>query len=41
MARTEIFVIDQVVQDEMGGRVYLKNVWYISDTGLNLAAGVD
>ena len=36
MARTGLFVIDRVVQEEMGGGVNLKdNVWYIPNKGLN------
>jgi len=36
MAETGIFVIDRVVQEEMGGGVDLeKNVWYIPDVGLS------
>lgn len=37
MAKTGIFIIDRVVQEEMGGGVDLKsNTWYIPDVGLNI-----
>ncbi len=37
MAETGIFIIDRVVQEEMGGGVDLeKNVWYIPDLGLGI-----
>jgi hypothetical protein len=36
MARTGLFIIDRVVQEEMGGGVNLEdNVWYIPNKGLN------
>ena len=36
MAKTGIFIIDRVVQDDMGGGVDLKNnVWYIPDNSQN------
>ena len=37
MAKTGIFIIDRVVQEEMGGGVDLEsNTWYIPDVGLNI-----
>jgi hypothetical protein len=36
MAKTGIFIIDRVVQEEMGGGIDLKNnVWYIPDKDIN------
>ena len=41
MAKKGIYIIDRVVQEEMGGGIDLeKNVWYIPDVGLDIAAGV-
>lgn len=38
MARRGIYIIDRVVQEEMGGGVDLQNnIWYIPDSGLNIA----
>lgn len=40
MARTGIFIIDRVVQEQMGGGIDLnKDVWYIPDTGLKIETG--
>ena len=39
MAEKGVFVVDRVVQERMGGGVDLeKDVWYIPDPGLNVAA---
>ncbi len=40
MAERGIYVIDRVVQEEMGGGVDLeKDVWYIPDAALSISAG--
>lgn len=40
MAKTGIYIIDRVVQEEMGGGVDLaEDVWYIPDTGLQITPG--
>ncbi len=40
MAKKGIYIIDRVVQEEMGGGIDLdKNVWYIPSIGLNIKAG--
>jgi len=40
MAKIGIYIIDRVVQEEMGGGVdLLKDVWYIPDTDLNIIPG--
>lgn len=40
MAKRGIFVVDRVVQEEMGGGVDLKNnLWLIPDTGLTISPG--
>ncbi|MDZ7724895.1 MAG: ADP-ribosylglycohydrolase family protein [candidate division KSB1 bacterium] len=37
MARTGVYIIDRVVQKQMGGGVDLeKNVWYIPDPGIRV-----
>ena len=42
MAKTGIFIIDRVVQDEMGGGIDLRNnVWYIPYIGLHIKPGID
>jgi hypothetical protein len=39
MAQTGVFIIDRVVQEEMGGGVDLKNnVWYIPTSELNIVS---
>ncbi|MFT5764750.1 MAG: hypothetical protein ACI8X3_002182 [Saprospiraceae bacterium] len=40
MAKIGVYIIDRVVQEEMGGGVDLqKNEWYIPDVGLNIVSG--
>ncbi len=40
MAEKGIFIIDRVVQEQMGGGTDLKrDVWYIPDNGLNIPVG--
>ncbi len=40
MAKKGIYIIDRVVQEEMGGGVDLtKDVWYIPDTGIKIEPG--
>ena len=40
MAKKGMFIIDRVVQEQMGGGVDLKKgVWYILDNGLNIQVG--
>jgi ADP-ribosylglycohydrolase len=42
MARTGIFIIDRLVQEEMGGGVDLQqNVWYIPDTTTDIEPAAD
>jgi len=42
MAEKGLYVIDRVVQEEMGGGVQLKeNVWFIPDTGINIHPATD
>lgn len=42
MAEEGVFIIDRVVQEEMGGGVDLeKDVWYIPDTGSNILSAKD
>lgn len=40
MAKNGLFVIDRVVQEQMGGGVDLKkDVWYVPDPGVDISAG--
>mgnify|MGYP001556460633 CR=1 FL=1 len=40
MAKTGVYIVDRVVQEEMGGGVDLKkDVWYIPPTDLNIEPG--
>ena len=40
MAKTGVYIIDRVVQEEMGGGVDLeKDVWYIPSVDLNIEPG--
>ncbi len=42
MAQTGVFVVDRVVQEEMGGGVDLKNnVWYIPDISFEIQQAKD
>jgi ADP-ribosylglycohydrolase len=37
MAKTGVYIVDRVVQEEMGGGIDLeKDIWYIPDTGINI-----
>ena len=40
MAKTGVYIVDRVVQEEMGGGVDLaKDVWYIPSVDLNIEVG--
>ena len=40
MAKMGVYVVDRVVQEEIGGGIDLKkDLWYIPDVGINIIAG--
>ena len=41
MAEVGIYIIDRVVQYQMGGGIDLqKNIWYIPDKGYEISVGI-